>query len=106
MCPTHVYVPACGSSGPFLVQMPVEPAPPEFRQFCCWPVRPPLATASDNHQMSKTIIVVGFGPGISTGVAEKFGAEGYNVALVGRTKQSLDAGSAALKAKGINSTAI
>src|ERR1700759_776609 len=55
--------------------------------------------------MSKTIIVVGFGPGISTGVAEKFGAEGFNVALVGRTKDRLDAGVAALKAKRVNAAA-
>jgi NAD(P)-dependent dehydrogenase (short-subunit alcohol dehydrogenase family) len=51
--------------------------------------------------MSKTIIVVGYGPGISTGVAETFGAKGFNVALVGRTKERLDAGVAALKAKGV-----
>ena len=35
--------------------------------------------------MSKTIVVVGFGPGISTAVADKFGAEGFSVALVART---------------------
>jgi NAD(P)-dependent dehydrogenase (short-subunit alcohol dehydrogenase family) len=34
--------------------------------------------------MSKTIVVVGFGPGVSTAVAEKFGAEGFSVALVAR----------------------
>jgi len=51
--------------------------------------------------MSKTIVIVGFGPGISTGVAEKFGAQGFKVALVGRTKDRLTAGVAALKAKGI-----
>ena len=34
--------------------------------------------------MSKTIVVVGFGPGISTAVAEKFGAGGFSVALVAR----------------------
>ena len=34
--------------------------------------------------MSKTIVVVGFGPGISTAVAEKFGAEGFSVGLVAR----------------------
>ena len=55
--------------------------------------------------MPKTIIVVGFGPGISTGVAEKFGAEGFNVALVGRSKDRLDAGVAALKAKGVTAGA-
>lgn len=55
--------------------------------------------------MSKTIIVVGFGPGISTGVAEKFGAHGFNVALVGRSKDRLDAGVADLRAKGVNASA-
>ena len=55
--------------------------------------------------MSKTIIVVGFGPGISTGVAEKFGAQGFNVALVGRTKDRLDSGVVALKAKGVKAAA-
>lgn len=55
--------------------------------------------------MAKTIIVVGFGPGISTGVAEKFGAQGFKVALVGRTKDRLDAGVRALKSKGITADA-
>lgn len=55
--------------------------------------------------MPKTIVVVGFGPGISTGVAEKFGAEGFQVALVGRTRERLDAGVANLKAKGITAAA-
>lgn len=55
--------------------------------------------------MSKTIIVVGFGPGISTGVAEKFGAQGFSVALVGRSRDRLDAGVAELKAKGVNAAA-
>jgi short-subunit dehydrogenase len=55
--------------------------------------------------MSKTIIVVGFGPGISTGVAETFGAKGFNVALVGRSRDRLDAGVAALSAKGIKAAA-
>ena len=55
--------------------------------------------------MSKTIVVVGFGPGTSTGVAEAFGAQGFSVALVGRTKDRLDAGVAALKAKGVTAAA-
>ncbi|MEO8882126.1 MAG: SDR family NAD(P)-dependent oxidoreductase [Devosia sp.] len=55
--------------------------------------------------MSKTIVIVGFGPGISTGVAEKFGAEGFSIALVGRSKDRLDAGVAALKTKGITAGA-
>ena len=34
--------------------------------------------------MVKSIIIVGYGPGISTAVADKFGAEGYTVGLVSR----------------------
>ena len=55
--------------------------------------------------MSKAIVVVGFGPGISTAVAEKFGAEGFSVALVGRNAQRLEAGVAALAAKGVRAAA-
>jgi NADP-dependent 3-hydroxy acid dehydrogenase YdfG len=55
--------------------------------------------------MSKTIVVVGFGPGVSTAVAEKFGAEGFSVALVARNEERLAAGVAALKAKGIAAAA-
>src|SRR5260221_13435384 len=56
--------------------------------------------------MSKNIVVVGFGPGISTAVAQKFGAEGFRVALVARSKDRLVAGAAALKAKDIGAVAI
>jgi NAD(P)-dependent dehydrogenase (short-subunit alcohol dehydrogenase family) len=55
--------------------------------------------------MSKSIVVIGFGPGISTAVAEKFGAEGFSVALVARNVERLAAGVAALKAKGIAAAA-
>ena len=51
--------------------------------------------------MSKTIVVVGFGPGISTAVADRFGAEGFSVALVARNAERLAAGVEALKAKGV-----
>jgi NADP-dependent 3-hydroxy acid dehydrogenase YdfG len=51
--------------------------------------------------MSKTIVVVGFGPGISTAVAERFGAAGFSVALVARRHDRLVAGVAALQAKGV-----
>jgi len=30
--------------------------------------------------MTKTILVAGYGPGISTAVAERFGAEGFQIA--------------------------
>jgi short-subunit dehydrogenase len=55
--------------------------------------------------MSKTIVIVGFGPGISTAMADKFGAEGYSVALVARSQARLDAGVEALKAKGVAAAA-
>jgi len=55
--------------------------------------------------MSKTIVVIGFGPGVSTSVAEKFGAEGFSVALVARGEAKLAVGVGALKAKGITAAA-
>jgi short-subunit dehydrogenase len=51
--------------------------------------------------MAKTIIVGGFGPGISTAVAEKFGKEGFSVALVARNAERLQAGVKSLEGKGI-----
>ena len=55
--------------------------------------------------MPGTIVVVGFGPGISTAVAEKFGQEGFRVALIARNKDRLAAGAAALRDKGIAASA-
>jgi NAD(P)-dependent dehydrogenase (short-subunit alcohol dehydrogenase family) len=55
--------------------------------------------------MSKTIVIVGFGPGNSTAIAEKFGAGGFSVALVGRNKDRLTAGVSALQARGITAGA-
>lgn len=55
--------------------------------------------------MSKTIIVAGYGPGISNAVAEKFGAEGFSVALVARNADRLADGVKALAAKGIKAAA-
>jgi NADP-dependent 3-hydroxy acid dehydrogenase YdfG len=55
--------------------------------------------------MSKTIVIFGFGPGNSTAVAEKFGANGFSAALVGRSEDRLAAGVSALKARGIAAAA-
>lgn len=55
--------------------------------------------------MSKTIAIVGFGPGTSTSVAEKFGMEGFSVGLVGRSEERLSAGLTTLKAHGIDGAA-
>jgi NADP-dependent 3-hydroxy acid dehydrogenase YdfG len=51
--------------------------------------------------MTKTILIVGFGPGVSTAVAERFGAAGFSVGLVARNVDRLAMGVAALKAKGV-----
>ena len=55
--------------------------------------------------MAKNILIAGYGPGISTAVAEKFGAEGFHVAIVGRNADKLDAGVKALEDKGVKATA-
>jgi NADP-dependent 3-hydroxy acid dehydrogenase YdfG len=62
-------------------------------------------SSSSEYLMGKTIVVVGFGPGISTAVAEKFGSSGFSVALVARNEEKLAAGVKALKAKGIEAAA-
>lgn len=55
--------------------------------------------------MAKTIIVGGYGSGISAAVAERFGAEGFSVALVARNAERLAAGVKALEAKGVKAAA-
>ncbi|MFO0671105.1 MAG: SDR family NAD(P)-dependent oxidoreductase [Polyangiaceae bacterium] len=55
--------------------------------------------------MAKTILVCGYGPGISNAVAEKFGAGGFSVALAARNQERLDEGVKALAAKGIKAAA-
>ena len=52
------------------------------------------------------MMIVGFGPGTATAVAEKFGGEGFSVALIGRDEKRLNAGASTLKAKGISAYAI
>src|SRR5579863_8153911 len=51
--------------------------------------------------MTKTILVCGYGPGISNAVAERFGAEGFSVALASRNSERVAAGVKALESKGI-----
>jgi NADP-dependent 3-hydroxy acid dehydrogenase YdfG len=55
--------------------------------------------------MAKSILVCGFGPGISAAVAERFGSAGFTVGLVGRTRERLDAGVKALEGKGVKAHA-
>lgn len=52
--------------------------------------------------MSKPIaVIVGSGPGVSAAVARKFGGEGFAIALVARTRSSLDTQVAHLQNAGI-----
>lgn len=55
--------------------------------------------------MTSTIVIAGFGPGISTAVSEKFGKAGFQVALVARNAERLAAGVKALQGKGIKAQA-
>lgn len=58
-----------------------------------------------NTSMSKTIVVCGHGPGISDAVARKFGAAGYNVALVARSADKLAVAVNGLEALGVKAAA-
>ncbi len=55
--------------------------------------------------MSNVIIIVGFGPGVSTAVADRFGAEGFSIGLIARGQAHLTSGVDALKAKGVAAAA-
>jgi NAD(P)-dependent dehydrogenase (short-subunit alcohol dehydrogenase family) len=55
--------------------------------------------------MARTILVCGYGPGISSSVAQKFGQEGYQVAAVARSADKLEAGVAKLSEAGIEAKA-
>ncbi len=54
--------------------------------------------------MPKTIIVCGYGPGISHAVASKFGCEGFQVALAARNAGKLENARAALQERGIQAS--
>jgi NADP-dependent 3-hydroxy acid dehydrogenase YdfG len=55
--------------------------------------------------MGRTILICGYGPGISDAVARKFGREGFSVALVARSGERLDAAVTELEASGIRAVA-
>jgi len=55
--------------------------------------------------MSKTIIVGGYGTGISRAVAKKFGAEGFSLALVARNAGTLGEAVKELEGKGLRAAA-
>lgn len=51
--------------------------------------------------MAKTLVVCGYGPGVSNAVAEHFGSKGFNVAIASRNADRLKAAEKALQAKGL-----
>lgn len=51
--------------------------------------------------MGKTIVICGHGPGVSDAVARRFGAEGFDVALVARNAARLETAGQALAGRGI-----
>jgi NADP-dependent 3-hydroxy acid dehydrogenase YdfG len=55
--------------------------------------------------MPKTIIVCGYGTGISDAVANKFAAGGFQLALVARNAEKLERARAAFEARGIKAAA-
>jgi len=55
--------------------------------------------------MKPVLIIFGYGPGISDAVAQKFGTNGFSVALVSRNRERLNAGVAALAARGVEAAA-
>lgn len=54
--------------------------------------------------MKKLITIIGAGPGISQGVAEKFGQENFKIALIARTEEKLQQQVMDLAKKGIEAT--
>ncbi|MEX6509080.1 SDR family oxidoreductase [Jiella sp. M17.18] len=56
--------------------------------------------------MSKSIMIIGAGPAIARGVAEKFGKAGWSVVLTARNPERLADEAAALSAKGITVHAV
>ncbi|WP_226354299.1 SDR family NAD(P)-dependent oxidoreductase [Pseudonocardia sp. ICBG601] len=46
-------------------------------------------------------VVVGAGPGLGLSIARRFGAAGYDIALIGRTRSTLDAGAEELARTGV-----
>jgi NAD(P)-dependent dehydrogenase (short-subunit alcohol dehydrogenase family) len=56
--------------------------------------------------MSKSIMIIGAGPGIGQAVARKFGREGWQVVLTGRSADRLASLTAELEADGITAHAV
>lgn len=55
--------------------------------------------------MDKTLIIFGYGHGISQAVAQRFGREGFTLALVARRREALNVAVKALQAQGVRAYA-
>ena len=55
----------------------------------------------EREHMNTTIAIIGAGPGLGLASARRFGAEGFNVALLSRTQEHVDALAAELASAGI-----
>lgn len=56
--------------------------------------------------MSRSIMIIGAGPGIGQAVAERFGKAGWTIVLAGRTTARLETLTSALSAQGITAHAV
>lgn len=63
------------------------------------------STGAGRHRVgtvdNKVIVIVGAGPGVGASVARRFGREGYDVALVARSSEPLEALGTELQASGV-----
>jgi len=64
------------------------------------------AARGDTVGLSKVLLTIGAGPGISAAVARKFGANGYKVALVSLKQEEAEKEKAALKSLGVEAIAL
>lgn len=51
--------------------------------------------------MAENMIIIGAGPGLSRGIAEKFGEKGYRIGLISRHSEKLETQVAQLKKRGV-----
>jgi NAD(P)-dependent dehydrogenase (short-subunit alcohol dehydrogenase family) len=56
--------------------------------------------------MTKHVLIVGAGPGLSSSIARRFGSEGWAVTLIGRTPERLERLVADLTAAGVRATSV
>lgn len=51
--------------------------------------------------LSRSVVIVGYGPGLGAALAEKFAAEGYEPALIARNPESLTLAADGLSTRGV-----